>query len=74
MNGVFDDDFDVGATWRHEPRMPVNGGILFVKKEKIERAISFFKTMQRMTEQAILQKEKRRWFGQSDQVRNTKNN
>eukprot|EP00959_Pyramimonas_sp_CCMP1952_P270521 5655524-Pyramimonas_sp.AAC.1 len=42
MVHVFKDSFDVAATWRQEPEMPVNGGILFVRGDRLARAKGFF--------------------------------
>ena len=33
---IFDQRFDVGATWRKDTDQPVNGGIIFVKGQKLE--------------------------------------
>jgi hypothetical protein len=35
LTNVFDQSFDVAATWRDDPDMPVNGGIIFVKRERL---------------------------------------
>jgi hypothetical protein len=30
-------DFDVAGTWRHDVQMPINGGILFVKRSLVSK-------------------------------------
>jgi hypothetical protein len=43
MGHVFEiEGYDVAATWRHQKEMPVNGGILFVRSDRLQRAQSFF--------------------------------
>lgn len=38
---VFEDNFDVALTWRHEINMPINGGIVFVSRNRIMKARKF---------------------------------
>uniref|UniRef100_A0A6T7W174 Nucleotide-diphospho-sugar transferase domain-containing protein n=1 Tax=Pyramimonas obovata TaxID=1411642 RepID=A0A6T7W174_9CHLO len=66
MAHVFRMDFDVAATWRHDIEMPINGGILFTRKDTIGKAVAFFEEMHSMTMQ--LGKGLKRWFGTSDQT------
>ncbi|KAK3262792.1 hypothetical protein CYMTET_28371 [Cymbomonas tetramitiformis] len=71
LNKVFDQNwkhspFDLALTWRHDPKMPVNGGIMFVPKSKIFKAKTFLEGMLHITNHA--QNATRRWFGTSDQV------
>jgi hypothetical protein len=35
------DPFDVALTWRHELNMPVNGGILLVPRDRLNKAADF---------------------------------
>jgi hypothetical protein len=42
LHRVFGETYDVAATWRHQKEMPVNGGILFVRSDRLQRAQSFF--------------------------------
>jgi len=66
LDNVFFHNYDVAATWREDKEMPVNGGILFVKKENTNKGMQFFENMLDITlrQQSVL----RRWFGMSDQV------
>lgn len=68
---VFQTQFDMGVTWRHDVKMPINGGILFVRSDKVTKALDFFRTMYMMTTgyaKGQGSSNTRRWFGQSDQV------
>mmetsp|Transcript_34317 Transcript_34317/g.75072 ORF Transcript_34317/g.75072 Transcript_34317/m.75072 type:complete len:395 (-) Transcript_34317:207-1391(-) len=72
MEHVFDKVFDLAATWRQEPRMPVNGGIIFVPKDKLRQGRGFFQFMVDLTQNFIgktaEEGAKRRWYGQCDQA------
>uniref|UniRef100_A0A7S0MX55 Hexosyltransferase n=1 Tax=Pyramimonas obovata TaxID=1411642 RepID=A0A7S0MX55_9CHLO len=70
---VFAEPFDVAATWRHSAHMPVNGGILFARLDRLRRAAAFFRAMLELSLEAMAARDDprravHRWFGQSDQV------
>jgi hypothetical protein len=42
LDGLFDGTFDIGLTHRPHDTMPINGGILFVSRDRPEAARAFF--------------------------------
>eukprot|EP00854_Cymbomonas_tetramitiformis_P020630 gene20630-24732_t len=67
MAKVFDSNFDIAATWRHDASMPINGGVIFLKREKLSIGQQFFEDMLDITLHAKSKSAVHRWFGMSDQ-------
>ena len=61
---VFDDDFDIGLTWRASSPDPINGGIVFINNRRPEAAKTFFQQFLRVYETKA--EDQAIWFG--DQV------
>lgn len=42
LQHLFDEDFDVALTWRDNPLMPINGGLILVQQRRASATRSFF--------------------------------
>jgi hypothetical protein len=65
INGPLDDlfamDFDVGLTWRNDPEMPLNGGVLFLGHRRPAAGRAFFRRFFEIYAERYAEHEK--WYG-----------
>lgn len=42
LDSVFQHDFDIGLTWRHDSKMPINGGVIILNNRRPDAIRRFF--------------------------------
>jgi hypothetical protein len=61
LDSVFQQDFDIGLTWRNNARMPINGGIMFVNNRRPSASRRFFTAVHEIYERKYA--DQAEWYG-----------
>lgn len=61
LDPVFQQNFDVGLTWRNNARMPINGGVLFINNKQPSACRRFFAVIHELYERKYA--EQAGWYG-----------
>jgi predicted nuclease with TOPRIM domain len=56
-----DRDFDIGLTFRDDPEMPINGGVIYISKNNKESVLSFFQKLLEIYQEK--HHSKAQWWG-----------
>ncbi len=63
LRPLFDEDFDVGVTWRPSSTMPLNGGLLVLHNRRPEVSKAFFARFVRTYAERFATEGKGAWYG-----------
>ena len=63
LRPLFDEDFDVGVTWRPIKNMPINGGLLVLHNRRPEVAKAFFARFVRTYVERFAGGDNAAWYG-----------
>jgi|CXWL01.1.fsa_nt_gi hypothetical protein len=67
LDSVFQQDFDVGLTWRDNSEMPINGGIILVNNRRRDASRRFFTVMHEIYESKYA--DRAEWYGDQYAIR-----
>ncbi len=67
LDAVFQQDFDVGLTWRQNAEMPINGGVLFVNNRRPSASRRFLAVTQEIYEKKYADRSE--WYGDQFAIR-----